>query len=46
MATKQKGNRKIGRQKKKMLRKGSPISQYVRGIIEFDKYSKLTKTSK
>lgn len=41
MATKQKGNRKIGRQKKKNLRKGNPTSQFVRGLISFDQYVKL-----
>ena len=40
MAQKQKGNRKIGRQKRKNLRKGNPISQYVRGLITFDQYYK------
>lgn len=35
-------NRKYGREKKKKLRKGSPISQYVRGKISFETYRKLT----
>jgi hypothetical protein len=43
MAQKAKGNRKIGRQKKKKLRRGNPESQYVRGQITFDQYQKLTK---
>jgi len=37
---KQNGSRKIGRQKKKKLRKGNAISQYVRGLISFDQYLK------
>lgn len=37
---KQKGNRKIGRQKKKNLRHGNAISQYVRGLITFEAYRK------
>jgi hypothetical protein len=35
-------NRKHGREKKKRLRKGSPISQFVRGVISFETYQKLT----
>jgi hypothetical protein len=48
MAQKQSKGRKIGRQKKKNLRKGSPISQYVRKLIAFDQYQKLEgqKTNK
>lgn len=30
--------RKAGREKKKRLSKGSPISMYVRGLISFDQY--------
>lgn len=44
MAKKAKGgnSKKIGRQKKKNLRRGSPVSQYARGLITFDQYLKLT----
>lgn len=40
MAQKQKGGKKVGRQKRKNLRRGSLISQYVRGLIKFDQYTK------
>ena len=35
-------NRKHGREKKKRLRSGSSISQYVRGKISFETYWKAT----
>lgn len=35
-----KGAKKHGREKKKKLRSGSAISQYVRGKISFDQYVK------
>lgn len=40
MATKQGGSKKSGRQNRKNLRKGSPISQYVKGKITFEEYAK------
>lgn len=36
-------NRKHGREKKKRLRSGSPLSQYVRGKISFETYWKTVK---
>lgn len=38
-----KGSRKAGRQKKKNMRRGNAESLYVRGLINFDQYQKLTK---
>jgi hypothetical protein len=41
MAKKQKGSRKVGREKAKRKRSGSAISQYVRGKITFEQYVKM-----
>lgn len=42
MAQKQGKSRKMGRENRKRLRKGSPISLYVRGKISFEQYRKQT----
>lgn len=44
MASQQKqkagSSRKVGRNKRKALRRGSPISQYIRNKITFEQYAK------
>lgn len=36
-------SRKVGRNKRKKLRKGGPMSLYSRGKITFEQYAKQTK---
>ena len=40
------GSKKIGRTKRKNQGKQSPLSKYVRGVISFEQYSRLTKIRK
>ncbi len=38
-------SRKVGRGKRKIQRKGSPISAYVRGRTSFEQYVKAVRTA-
>lgn len=38
-------SRKVGRGKRKIQLKGSPISNYVRGRINFEQYFKAARTA-